>query len=108
MLSDGSTSFIYGPGGQIVEQINTATTTPTYLVHDQLGSTRVLTNQAGTVVGTYSYDAYGNQIATGITRTVTGTVTHVANLVSSPIGFAGGWGSITSCTAGMTRRRRAG
>ena len=39
-----------------------------YYVSDNLGSTRALTNSAGAVTETYSYDAYGNLIAnTGTT-----------------------------------------
>ena len=82
LLSDGTTDIIYGANGQAVEQLATATTTPTYLVHDQIGSTRLLTDQAGTVVGTYTYDGYGN-----LTK-YTGTGTALAK---SPIGYAGGW-----------------
>ena len=41
----------------------------TWYHHDQLGSTRALTNSTGTVVGTFTYDAYGNQ--TGHTGTAT-------------------------------------
>jgi RHS repeat-associated protein len=70
--------FVYGPNGEVVEQVDLATTTPTYLVRDQLGSTRLLTNETGTVVGTSTYDAYGNQTSH------TGTAT-------TPIGYAGGW-----------------
>lgn len=36
-----------------------ASPTITYLQHDQLGSTRLLTNTGGGVVGTYSYTPYG-------------------------------------------------
>ena len=46
MLTDGSTSYIYGPGGLPVEQISSAGT-PTYLLQDQLGSTRLLTSSTG-------------------------------------------------------------
>ena len=57
LLSDGSTYLIYGPGGAAVEQISG--TTPTYVQHDQLGSTVLLTNASGASTGTYSYDPYG-------------------------------------------------
>ncbi len=49
ILSDGTNSYIYGPGGLPVEQINNATGTVTYLHHDQQGSTRLLTGSTGTV-----------------------------------------------------------
>jgi RHS repeat-associated protein len=77
VLSDGTTDFLYGPSGEVLEQISTSSTAPTYLVHDQVGSTRLLTNQTGTVVGTYSYDAYGR------------LSNHTGS--TSPIGYAGGW-----------------
>ncbi len=44
MLSDGTDSFIYGPGGLPIEQINNGTGTVQYLHHDQQGSTRLLTS----------------------------------------------------------------
>jgi RHS repeat-associated protein len=59
-----TTSYIYGPGGLPVEQIVGSTTT--YLHHDQLGSTVLVTDSAG-VTGTAStitYDPFGNQVAT--------------------------------------------
>jgi RHS repeat-associated protein len=57
-----TTSFIYGPDGQPIEQLTG--TTAVYLQQDQLGSTRLITNQAGSVTGTYSYNPYG-QVPTG-------------------------------------------
>lgn len=67
------TTYIYGPSGLPVEQINPDGTI-LYLHHDQLGSTRLLTNPNGTIAGTATYDAYG-------TPTTTGTV--------SRLGYAG-------------------
>ena len=77
VLSDGTTAFVYGPNGEVVEQVTLTSTTPTYLVQDQLGSTRLLTDQAGTVVGTATYGPYGDETAHSGTTT--------------PIGYAGGW-----------------
>ena len=57
LLSDGTNSYIYGPSGTPIEQITG--TTVTYLLQDQQNSTRVLTDQEGSVVGTYSYGPYG-------------------------------------------------
>ncbi len=74
VLSDGTNSYLFGPGGMPVEQING--TTVTYLHQDQLGSTRVLTDQNRSVSGTYSYNAYGT------TSSHTGTN-------STPLQFAG-------------------
>ena len=68
MLTAGNTSYIYGPDGLPIETID-GSGTPTYLFHDQLGSTRLLTSHAGDVTGTYTYDAWGN------TTSHTGTAT---------------------------------
>ncbi len=53
-----TTSYIYGPGGAVVEQV--AGSTPAYYHPDQLGSIRALTDSSGTVVLSRDYDAYGN------------------------------------------------
>jgi len=74
ILSDGTNSYIYGPDGIPVEQINGAET-PTYLHHDQQGSIRLLTGSAGTATGSITFDAYGNKIES------TGT--------TSPLGYDG-------------------
>jgi RHS repeat-associated protein len=76
LLSDGTNEYVYGPDGTVVEQI--AGTTPTFYLHDQLGSTRVLTNSSGSVVGTSSYGSYGQPIGS------TGSA-------STPMGYAGGY-----------------
>jgi hypothetical protein len=47
ILNDGVNSYIYGPGGLPVEQINNSTGTALYLHHDQQGSTRLLTSSTG-------------------------------------------------------------
>jgi RHS repeat-associated protein len=59
LLTDGSTSYLYDDAGLPIEQIDSAGTA-LYYQHDQLGSTRLLTNQAGATAATYTYDAYGN------------------------------------------------
>jgi RHS repeat-associated protein len=58
LLRKGQEYYVYGPGGLPIEQI-TSTGTATYLHHDQLGSTRVLTNSSGEVNGTYRYGSNG-------------------------------------------------
>jgi RHS repeat-associated protein len=68
LLKDGSTNYLYGPNGVPIEQITTSGTV-TYYHQDQLGSTRVLTDSAGNVSATFSYDAYGK--ASGFTGSVT-------------------------------------
>ncbi len=54
---DGTTTYVYGLGESPIEQITGATTT--WLLHDQFGSVRVLTDQAGSVVGSATYDSFG-------------------------------------------------
>jgi RHS repeat-associated protein len=51
--------YIYGPGGLPVEQIG-FDGTKVWFHHDQLGSTRLLTDQAGNWRTRYSYDPYGH------------------------------------------------
>jgi RHS repeat-associated protein len=77
-VSGTTNSFIYGPGGLPVEQIDTTggTNTVRYLHHDQLGSTRLVTDSAGSTVSTYTYDPYGKLSGS------TGTFV-------TPLGFAG-------------------
>jgi RHS repeat-associated protein len=74
ILSDGTNSYIYGPSGYPVEQINSKNE-PFYLHHDQQGSTRLITGSTGTVGGKCTYGAYG-------TPTCEGTAT-------TPIGYDG-------------------
>jgi len=69
ILNDGTSSYIYGPEGLPVEQINNSTSTILYLHHDQQGSTRLLTGSTGKTESTFTYDAYGNK--TGSTGTST-------------------------------------
>jgi RHS repeat-associated protein len=71
LLSDGTNSYIYGPGGLPIEQISSGGTT-SYLHHDQQGSTRLLTGSAGTVTGKCTYSAYGVPTCEGVTTTPLG------------------------------------
>jgi RHS repeat-associated protein len=87
ILSDGTNSYIYGPGGLPVEQISGAET-PTYLHHDQQGSIRLLTGSAGTTTGSITFDAYGNKVES------TGTI--------SPLGYDGQY---TSSDTGLIYMR---
>jgi RHS repeat-associated protein len=57
ITDDGTNAYVYGPQG-LIEQVNGSTAT--YVHQDQLGSTRLLTDSSGAVVGTYQFDAYGN------------------------------------------------
>lgn len=62
MLKDGSTSYIYGPGNYPLEQVSLSNVY--YFHHDQLGSTRLLTDGSGTAQATYQYDPFGNIVGT--------------------------------------------
>ena len=74
LLVDGSVDYVYGPGGVPLEQVSSSGTL--YYHQDQLGSTRALTNSSGSMVASYTYDAYGHLMAS------TGTV-------SNPLGYGG-------------------
>ena len=67
VLYDGTNYYVYGPEEVPIEQI--ASETSTYLHHDQAGSTRLLTSQAGTTSGAYTFTPYGS------TESHTGTAT---------------------------------
>jgi len=60
-IADGSTQYVYGPGGLPLEQANGSAVL--YYHHDQLGSTRELTDGNGLIQATYTYDPYGNLTA---------------------------------------------
>ncbi|HEV3319323.1 MAG TPA: DUF6531 domain-containing protein [Solirubrobacteraceae bacterium] len=72
ILNDGTNSYVYGPGGLPVEQINNSTGTVQYLHHDQAGSTRLLTGSTGTVEGKCTYGAYGTPTCEGTATTPLG------------------------------------
>jgi RHS repeat-associated protein len=75
LLDDGQAGYIYGPGGLPIEQID-AEEAPTYYHHDQLGSTRMLTNASGEATAKFTYDAYGGLEASSGAQT-------------TPLGYAG-------------------
>ena len=56
--------YLYGPDGLPFEQVTGGTTT--YLHHDQIGSTRLVTDSAGATgtATTLTYDPYGNSVST--------------------------------------------
>jgi RHS repeat-associated protein len=67
ILTGGSTSYIYGPDGTPLEQENGSGELLWYH-HDQQDSTRLLTSTTGAVVGTASYNPYGQTTnTTGVT-----------------------------------------
>lgn len=74
LFADGANYYIYGVNGQAIEKISG--TTVNYLHQDQQGSTRLITDANGNVVGTYSYDPYGD-------------VTSHTGTVSTPLQYDG-------------------
>jgi RHS repeat-associated protein len=64
LLTEGDTSYIYGPSGTPIERIS-GDGIPTYLHADQLGSIRLLTDANGRISGQVSYTPYGRATATG-------------------------------------------
>ncbi len=84
IVSDGTNSYIYGPGGLPVEQISSGGTV-TYLHHDRQGSTRLLTGSTGTVTGSTTFDAYGNK--TGSTGSSTTPLGYDGQYTSSDTGL---------------------
>jgi len=75
LLSDGSTSYIYGSSGLPIEEITAAGKTFDYH-HDRLGSTTLLTNASGLPVAVYLYDSYGTPLIS-------------LSLVSNPLQYTG-------------------
>jgi RHS repeat-associated protein len=82
LLAAGGESYIYGPGGNAVEQIASDGTVQ-YLHQDQIGSTRLITDSTGAVAGTFTYNPYG--ALSGSTGTAT-----------SLLGYAGQYTDPTS------------
>src|SRR5207245_11811711 len=74
-LKDGSTNHLSGPRGLPIERVD-ASGNATFFHHDHLGSTRLLTDTAGTTAATATYDAYGNQTAS-------------SGSIANPFGYAG-------------------
>ncbi|HXB65962.1 MAG TPA: RHS repeat-associated core domain-containing protein [Solirubrobacteraceae bacterium] len=85
LLSDGTNSYIYGPGDFPIEQINNTTSTVTYLHHDQAGSTRLLTGSTGKTEATFTYGPYGE--LTGSTGTATTPLGYDGQYTSSDTGL---------------------
>lgn len=75
VLSDEESSYLYGPDGLAFEQISSGEV-PIYLHHDQLGSTRLLTDGPGETIGTSTYGPFG--APSGMTGTA-----------STALGYAG-------------------
>lgn len=58
MLGDGTNRYVYGPGETPLEQID-GSGVVTYLHHDAIGSTRMLTEPRGASTATFTYNSYG-------------------------------------------------
>ncbi len=58
MLGDGTNRYVYGPGETPLEQID-GRGVVSYLHHDAIGSTRMLTEARGAAVATFTYSPYG-------------------------------------------------
>jgi RHS repeat-associated protein len=78
LVDDGTNYYIYGPDGLATEQISVSSGTPDYYLHDQLGSTRALTSSSGAVVSSWTYNAWGQTVATGSGSGGGGTTTTTA------------------------------
>ena len=66
LIEEGATAYVYGPDGLPLEQVNGVTAL--WFHHDQLGSTRLITDSAGINQATFAFDSYGRLAAsTGIT-----------------------------------------
>jgi RHS repeat-associated protein len=82
LLGDGATSYVTGPHGLPLEQITSGGSVLFYH-QDQLGSTRMLTDSAGSVQATYTYAAYGS-------------LSSSSGSVSQPFRYAGEYGDSES------------
>lgn len=86
IISSGLNDFVRGPQGLVVEEVTAGQGSKAlYYHHDQLGSTRALTDSQGHDVVNYSYSPYGQS-----TATATGVI--------NPFGFAD---SYTEPTSGL-------
>jgi len=83
LLQDGTTSYVTGLGGLPLEQIMGKTTS--YYHQDRIGSTRAITSSNGSVVSTYTYDAYGN--LTGTTGTLSNPFQYAGQYTDSESGL---------------------
>ena len=87
LLTDGRTSYIYRPGDLPLEQIQSNGNVH-YYHHDQLGSTRALTDQSGKPTDTYNYDPYGNPQGTNLaTASTTNPLLYAGQYTDSESGL---------------------
>ena len=78
----GTSDYIYGPGGLLIETIQANSTQPLYYLNDALGSVRMLAVGSGAagVQASYTYGPYGDVIASSGS---------VPQGYTNPFGFAG-------------------
>lgn len=82
--TNGVTYYLYAPDGLPYAQINADGST-WYLHHDQLGSTRTITNNTGATIATFTYDPYGK--ITGTTGTATTRLAYTGQYLDDETGF---------------------
>jgi len=83
LLANLFTDYVTGPGGLPLEQITGSTAT--FYTHDELGSTRLLTNASGASVGTYTYSPYG--MVTAHTGSVSTALQFAGQFTDNESGF---------------------
>jgi RHS repeat-associated protein len=69
ILDDGTYDYVYGAGPGPLARIAKVGGATQYFLADGLGSTVALTDSSGTVVQTYSYDAFGAPTGSGTAPT---------------------------------------
>jgi len=72
LLEDATSNYIYGVGDTPVEQIAVSGGTTSYLMSDDMGTVRGITNSSGSVTGMITYDAWGN--VSGTSGTIVGVI----------------------------------
>jgi RHS repeat-associated protein len=83
LLDDGTHTYLYGPSSAPIAQVDDSTGAIQYLHGDLVGSTRLITDASGTVVGTTEYDPYGNR-------------TNHTGTADTAIGYSGNWADPTT------------
>lgn len=69
LLGDGTSTFIHGPGGAVLEEVRPDGSVQ-WLHTDQAGSVRAITDESGVLTGTLTWDAYGLPVtSTGLAHT---------------------------------------
>jgi RHS repeat-associated protein len=83
LLDDSDHSYIYGPSSTPIAQVDDTSGAIEYLHADALGTPRAITNSAGAVTGTQSFDAYGTQTAlSGAASTVFGFTGNLTDAIT--------------------------